>query len=150
MFATPTFNFDNKEISDVEYSGVYNFSLYQNLLVKGEMPRNNNFFEVCVNEEFVRHFGYTNQSIINHEFNLNTVSEISNKDPLSKIIKDEIYFNQKITTIGQDAFLACASLQEIHLPDSVTTLGKEAFRFCLLNKDLKIGKGISMDKEMWL
>ena len=41
-----------------------------------------------------------------------------------------IYFNDRITTIGNYAFRGCSSLTSVTIPDSVTTIGNMAFYNC--------------------
>ena len=142
----PNFNFDSKDISDIEFAPVYDFSLFKKLLVTGVLPQQDNFLEVSVNEEFVRHFGYSNQSIINHVFNLDTLSEISNKDPLSKIVKDEIYFNQKVKITSVVKEFAYLNTPRIYYP--YLGLKKVLSNFILLNYSKSLGYNISVDEAI--
>ena len=142
----PTFNFDSKNISDIEFAAVYDFSLFQNLFVGGDLPRQDNFLEVAVNEEFVNHFGYSNQEIINHEFNLDTLSEMNNKTPVGKIVKDEIYFNQKIKITGVVKEFAYLNTPRVYYP--YLGLKKILSNFILLNYSKEVGNNITIEEAI--
>lgn len=49
-----------------------------------------------------------------------------------------------VTTIGDNAFRNCTSLESLTLPDAVTSVNKEAFRGCSGLKNLKIGESVSL------
>lgn len=49
-----------------------------------------------------------------------------------------------VTTIGDNAFRNCTSLESLALPDAVTSVNKEAFRGCSGLKNLKIGESVSL------
>lgn len=42
----------------------------------------------------------------------------------------EFIFNDKLQSVGNDAFQYCIGLTELSLPESLTTIGNEAFRSC--------------------
>lgn len=144
--SVPTFNFDSKNISDIEFAPVYDFSIFQNLFISGVAPSYDNFLEVCVNEEFTRHFGYSNQGIINHVFNFDTLSEMSNKNPLGKIIKDEIYFNQKIKITGVVKEFAYLNTPRVYY--SYLGLKKVLANFVLINYSKDVGRNITIDQAI--
>ena len=56
-------------------------------------------------------------SIIRHEYNVETKVGV-------------IYFSDRITKIGDEAFYDCRSLTSVTIPDSVTTIGWNAFFRC--------------------
>lgn len=142
--SAPTFNFDNKNISDIEFAPVYDFSLFDNLFVSGILPQQDNFLEVVVNEEFVRHFGYSNQEIINHVFNLDSLSEMNNKTQTGKAIKDEIYFNQKVKITGVVKEFAYLNTPRVYYP----YLGLKGVlsNFILLNYSKDVGRNVTVEE----
>ncbi|MCQ2795075.1 MAG: ABC transporter ATP-binding protein/permease [Bacilli bacterium] len=142
--SVPSFNFDNKNISDIEFSPVYDFSLFQNLFTSGVLPQQDNFLEVVVNEEFAHHFGYSNQEIINHVFNLDSLSDINSKSPLGKIIKDEIYFNQKVKITGVVKEFAYLNMPRVYYP--YLGLKKILSNFILLNYSKEVGYNVSIEE----
>lgn len=142
--SAPTFNFDNKNISDIEFAPVYDFSLFKNLFVSGVSPQQDNFFEVAVNEEFTRRFGYGNQGIINHIFNLDSLSEMNNKTPTGKSIKDEIYFNQKVKIVGVVKEFAYLNTPRVYYP--YLGLKKVLSNFILLNYSKDVGHNVTVEK----
>lgn len=144
--SVPTFNFDSKNISDIEFAPVYDFSIYDNLLVSGVLPKQDNFFEVCVNEEFVRHFGYTNQAIVDHVFNFDTLSEINNKNLVGKVIKDEIYFNQKVRITGVVKEFAYLNTPRVYYP--YLGLKKVLSNYVLINYSKDMGRNITIEEAI--
>ena len=48
-----------------------------------------------------------------------------------------------VTSIGNDAFLACESLTSVAIPDSVTSIGEGAFTLCSGLASATIGSGVS-------
>lgn len=144
--SAPTFNFDSKNISDIEFAPVYDFSIYKNLLVCGESPKQDNFLEVCVNEEFRRHFGYSNHAIINHVFNFDTLSEINNKNVVGKVIKDEIYFNQKVRIVGVVKEFAYLNTPRVYYP--YLGLKKILSNYVLLNYSKDIGRNVTIEEAI--
>lgn len=140
----PTFNFDSKNISDIEFAPVYDFSLYKNLFVSGNQPHQDNFLEVAVNEEFVRNFDYSNQGIINHVFNFDSLSEMNNKTKASKIIKDEIYFNQKVKITGVVKEFAYLNTPRVYYP--YLGLKKILSEYILLNYSKEVGHNVTIDE----
>lgn len=144
--SVPTFNFDSKNISDIEFAPVYDLSIYENLFVSGLPPRQDNFFEVCVNEEFVRHFGYNNQAIINHVFNFDTLSEINNKNLVGKVIKDEIYFNQKVRITGVVKEFAYLNTPRVYYP--YLGLKKVLSNYVLINYSKDMGRNITIEEAI--
>lgn len=140
----PTFNFDNKNISDIEFAPVYDFALFKNLFVSGVLPQQDNFLEVVVNEEFTRRFGYTNQGIINHVFNLDSLSEMNNKTPTGKNIKDEIYFNQKVKITGVVKEFAYLNTPRVYYP--YLGLKKVLSNFVLLNYSKDVGHDATVEE----
>ncbi|MCQ2786817.1 MAG: ABC transporter permease [Bacilli bacterium] len=142
--SVPTFNFDNKNISDIEFAPVYDFSLFDNLFVSGALPQQDNFLEVVVNEEFTRHFGYSNQDIINHVFNLDSLSEMNNKTLAGKVIKDEIYFNQKVKITGVVKEFAYLNTPRVYYP--YLGLKKVLSNFVLLNYTKGVGHNVTIEE----
>lgn len=55
--------------------------------------------------------------------------------PYSEEIKS-VVFQDGITTIGEQSFTQCRSVEEISIPDSVTSIGQGAFAFCTSLKSL--------------
>lgn len=96
----PTFQFDNKTIDDVEFSSVYDFSNYKNLLTKGNMPNNDEFLEVIVNEEFINLYNYTAEEILGTEMQFSFNVEINNASITNKNIKDKIEYSNKLKIKG--------------------------------------------------
>ena len=54
-----------------------------------------------------------------------------------------IYFSDRITTIGDNAFAGCTNLTSITIPDSVTTIGKFTFSSCTNLTRVTIGDGVT-------
>ncbi len=96
----PTFQFDNKTIDDVEFSSVYDFDNYKNLLIKGGMPNNDEFLEVVVNEEFVNLYNYSLDDILNTQIQLSFNTEINNASISNKNIKDKIEYSNILKIKG--------------------------------------------------
>jgi len=96
----PTFVFDNKTIDDIEFYPTYDFKNYSNLLTKGLLPNNDEFIEVVVNEEFVKHFGYSIDNIINLNLELSFDLEVINYSSKHKAIKDKIEYKNKLLIKG--------------------------------------------------
>ena len=142
--SAPSFNFDNKNISDIEFAPVYDFSLFKNLCVMGDLPNEDNFLTVAVNEEFVNRFGYSNQEIINHVFNLDTLGEMNNKTPGGKIIKDEIYFNQKLKITGVVKEFAYLNTPRVYY--SYLGLKEILATHVLLNYSKEVSQDVTIDE----
>lgn len=142
--SVPSFNFDNKNISDIEFAPVYDFSLFKNLFIAGNLPDEDNFLTVVVNEEFVNRFGYTNQAIVKHVFNLDTLGEMNNKTPGGKIIKDEIYFDQKLKITGVVKEFAYLNTPRVYY--SYLGLKELLANHVLLNYSKEVSHDVTIDE----
>ncbi|MCQ2792704.1 MAG: ABC transporter ATP-binding protein, partial [Bacilli bacterium] len=136
----PTFHLDHKNVDDVEFSPVYDFSLYQNIFVEGVSPSSTSFLEVAVNKEFVERFEYNQKNIINQTIQLSTLTEINNRDSLGKVIKDEINFNQKLKIVGVVNEFAYLNTPRVYY----SYLGLKDFlsNLLLINYSARMGKKV--------
>lgn len=91
----PNFIIDNKEISDVAFAPVYKYN--NNIAIAGCYPDDNDFFSVVVNQEFARSINYLPANLINHTFKLSFSAIVNVTISGSKVIKDELIFNQSLT-----------------------------------------------------
>ncbi|MCQ2793889.1 MAG: ABC transporter ATP-binding protein/permease [Bacilli bacterium] len=94
----PVFIFDQQEINDIDFAPVYDFHIYQDLLITGKMP-SPNFQEIIVNTEFINRFGYQKENIIGRNLRLSSIVTINSKVG-SDYIKDIISYSDELTITG--------------------------------------------------
>lgn len=57
----------------------------------------------------------------------------------------EVYLNDGLQTIGNEAFRGCSNLTAIHIPQSVESIGTSAFEYCTTLSNITFDKGCKLN-----
>lgn len=57
----------------------------------------------------------------------------------------EVYLNDGLQTIGNEAFRGCSNLTAIHIPQSVESIGTSAFAYCTILSNVTFDKGCKLN-----
>lgn len=142
----PHITFDNKNYDDIEFSPIYSFETFNSLLSIGRFPAVNEFSEVVVNEEFINHFGYKKESIINHVFKLDVNETVVNINDKGSLIKDEIVIETNLKIVGVVSEFSYLNSPRVYYP--YVGLKDIAANYDLKNYSAELGFNISLDEAI--